>query len=85
MLPERFVYKEKCHHRMLPPPLLPKGGRALKKIWLWGLDFKSGEGSLTISGQILRGARGSKFLERARFSRATMFFCKHVISVATLL
>ena len=41
-------------------------------------------------GWILRTARengkgGVIFSERARFSRATMFFCKHVIFVATLL
>ena len=31
------------------------------------------------------GQGGAKFSEGARFSRATMFFCKRVISVATLL
>ena len=29
--------------------------------------------------------RGAKFSKRARFSRATMFFCQRVISVAPLL
>ena len=30
------------------------------------------------------GQGGAKFSEEARFSRATIFFCKHVISVARL-
>ena len=34
--------------------------------------------------QKLRGAGGAKFSEGARFPRAAMFFCKLVISVATL-
>ena len=34
---------------------------------------------------ILREAGGAKCSEGARFSRATKFFCKRVISVATLL
>ena len=43
-----------------------------------GLLF--GRGAEFSEGQV-----GAKFLEGARFLRATMFFCKHVISVATLL
>ena len=71
-------------HRIHSPSPLPlakgMGGSVEKKRWFWGLDFKSWGGSLTIRGDWnLRGAEG------ARFSRAAMFFYKHVISVATLL
>ena len=53
-----------------------------------GLDFKSwgGRGSYYQGvGEFSEGLGGVKFSEGARFSRATMFFCKHVIFVATLL
>ena len=50
---------------------LAKGGKM--KIYM----------ALGVRFQILRG--GTKFSEGARFSSVTMFFCKRVISVATLL
>ena len=52
-----------------------KGGRTIRV----GGGVGGGE------GVILREAGGAKFSEGARFSRATKFFCKRVISVATLL
>ena len=62
-----------------PSPL----AKGLEKNMALVLDFKSWGGSLTISeGWILRGAGGAW---RPQILRATMFFCKRVISVATLL
>ena len=44
------------------------------------------EGGLTIRGaEFSEGQVGAKILEGARLLRATVFFCKCVISVATLL
>ena len=49
-----------------------------EKMWLWGLDFKSWRGGG--GGQWV-----AKFSEGIRSSRTTMFFCKRVVSVTTLL
>ena len=65
-----------------------------QKIWLWGLDFKSWggggwEGEDLRSGGGLNSQRGRWELSSqrglTRFLRDNMFFCKRVISVATLL
>ena len=48
-------------------------------MWLWGLDFKSWGGGAG-AGQWV-----AKFSEGIRSSRTTMFFCKRVVPVTTLL
>ena len=40
---------------------------------------------LSGGAEFIEGQVGAKFLEGATFSRATMFFCKRVTSVSTLL
>ena len=49
-------------------------------MWLWGLDLKSWGGGGGGAGQWV-----AKFSEGIRSSRTTMFFCKRVVSVTTLL
>ena len=63
-----------------------EGGWGLKNIWVWRLDFKLwGEVLPPGSAKFVEGQWGTQFSEGARFSWATMFFCKRVISPATLL
>ena len=62
--------------RMHPDPPGKRGG-GCKKNMAFRARFQKLRGGL-LSGR-------AKFSEEARFSRATMFFCKRVISVATLL
>ena len=51
-----------------------------------GATFQNLRGSLTIrEAEFSEWQGGAKFSEGAKFSRATMFFCKRVISVTTLL
>ena len=69
-------------HRMHPSWQKAEGGRGgggMKKMAL-GSRFQKLRGPLQSGGQ-----RGTKFMKGARFMMAIMFFCKRVISVATLL
>ena len=63
-----------------------KGGGAEKNMAL-GTRFQKLKGGpyYQEGADFSKGQVAAKFLEWARFSRATMFFCKRVISVATLL
>ena len=75
-----------------PPPqsIWQKGqgvGLGAEKNMALGARFqKLRRGDLLSTGaEFSEGWWGAKFSEEARFLRATMFFCKRVISVATLL
>ena len=72
---------------MHPPPYGKKGsGGAENKYGVEGYISKAEGGPYYRRGaEFSEGHGGAKFSEGARFSRATMFFCKRVISVATLL
>ena len=70
-------------------------GAVPKKNMALGNRFQKMRGSLTIRAgggvrwwgvaEFSQGQRGAKFSEETSTSRATMFFCKRVISVGTLL
>ena len=65
-------------------------GAVPKKNMALGNRFQKMRGSLTIRAgggvaEFSQGQRGAKFSEETSTSRATMFFCKCVISVGTLL
>ena len=69
------------------PPWQKGGGRGGWKKYGLGTRFQKLKGGpyYQEGADFSKGQVGAKFLEWARFSRATMFFCKRVISVATLL
>ena len=66
-------------------PLSQKRGEA-EKQYGFGSHISKAKGVYYQGGpKYSDGKRGAKFSEWARFLRATMFFCKCVISVATML
>ena len=71
------------HGHRIHPLAKRRGGEggAEKNMALWG----RGGGLLSGGPEFSEGQGGAKFLVEARVSRAAMFFCKRVISVATLL
>ena len=67
------------------PPFLAKGRRGLKKMTL-GARFQRLTGPYYQERAEFSDQQGrAKLSEGAKLLRATMLFCKHVISVATLL
>ena len=71
-------------HRMHLP--WQNAGRGVENKYDFG--GKNSKVELGLSTRVELNAqrgRGARFSEGARFSRVTMFFCKHVISVPTLL
>lgn len=71
-------------HRMHLP--WQNAGRGVENRYDFG--GKNSKVELGLSTRVELNAqrgRGARFSEGARFSRVTMFFCKHVISVPTLL